>query len=101
MAEVKLVIDLPDECDLGPGTITMPVERAREWALSILDLTPPGITTREQAENKARITQQTARDLEQFLGRQRDLTAEMKTRAGHIPLRVDKLARTSGLFRNK
>lgn len=101
MAEIKLVIDLPDEHDLGPGTITMPVKQAREWALSILELTPPGITTREQAQSKARIAEQTARDLEQFLGRQRSITAEMKARAGHAPLRVDKLARTSGLFRNK
>lgn len=52
----KLVITLPNEYDLDTtdGTITMTVEKARDWAQSILDATPTGITMREKAEKQAR-----------------------------------------------
>lgn len=80
----KLVITLPDEYDLNTtdGTITMTVEQAREWAQSILDVTPYSATARERAQR-------------------RNLNAEWQGRAGYTPPNVDTLARTSGLFRKR
>ena len=71
----KLVIALPDECDLNTvdGTITMTVEQAREWAQSILNATPTGITMREKVEKQAREVGQMARDLEAFNRKQQDM----------------------------
>lgn len=71
----KLVITLPDECDLDTtgGTITMTVEQAREWAQSIINATPTGITMREKAEKQAREVEQTARDLEAFNRKRQDM----------------------------
>lgn len=48
----KLVITLPDEATINAeeGTVTMGLEQAREWALSIIDATPTGITKRERVQ---------------------------------------------------
>lgn len=99
----KLVIALPDGYDLNTtdGTITMTVEQAREWAQSILDATPTGVTKREQAEQQAREVRQTARDLEKFHQKQRDINAVWQAQAEHTPPKVDNIARTSGLFRKR
>lgn len=83
-ASHKLVITLPDEYDLDTtdGTITMTVTQAREWAQSIIDVTPHGTTKRERAQR-------------------RNLNAEQQGQAGYTPPKVDNLARTSGLFRKR
>lgn len=99
----KLVIALPDEHDLNTidGTITMTVTQAREWAQSILDATPTGTTKREKAELLSREARQTARDLEKFHQKQREINAAWQAQAEHTPPKVDNLARTSGLFRKR
>lgn len=99
----KLVITLPDEHALNTtdGTITMTVEQAREWAQSILNATPTGITMREKVEKQAREVGQMARDLEKFHQKQREINAAWQAQAEHTPPTVDNLARTSGLFRKR
>lgn len=103
MAEHKLVIALPDEYDLDTtgNTIAMTVAQAREWAISILDATPPGTTLREQVEKRVRETEQTARDLEQIRREQDGMRAMWKVRTERAPLWVDDLARASGLLRKR
>lgn len=87
MTEHKLVIALPDECDLDAtdSTITMTVEQAREWALSILDVTPPGTTLREQVEKRVRETEQMTRDLDRFSPRARRHAGDMGYETGARP----------------
>lgn len=97
----KLVIVLPDECELDTtgGTITMTVEQAREWAQSVLDATPRGAITRERVDTWG---SQPISDTPE--GGRRDIHPRWTVRqpAGYAPLEVDEAtAELSGQFRKR